>query len=285
MNIKYVSISIYRKLMVQYINSKKVFKQGSFPEFIIIGAQKGGTTSLYRYLNRHPQVLRAKLKELQFFTHNYHYGVNWYRACFPSKWQRELKSNSIQKNVISGEASPLYMYHPKVAERIAEMIPQVKLIALLRNPTNRAISHYYHMVRIKRENLPLPEAIAQEEKRLSDIGNKSLDNPHAPNYALATFAYVARGRYIEQLERFAQYFKKDQMLILSSERFFSDSQAQYNKVLEFLGLDNNELSRIKAENPGSYKKDNNAQIKEQLNKYFKPYNQRLYEFLGEDLGW
>jgi hypothetical protein len=270
-----------------YTRLRSMVGLGTLPDFIIIGTQKGGTTSLYKYLATHPQIMGAitRRKELQFFTSNYHQGIAWYKACFPSNAAQDWRSRRMGKAVFTGESSPLYIFHPDAPGRIAENLPDVKLIALLRNPVDRAISHYHHMVRIGRENLPLQEAFAQEERRLSGEFEKILADQNYPTNTYSTFSYLARGRYIEQVERYAAYFKKEQILLLSSERFFSNPQAEYDKVLTFLGVDAHQLLGTKTENKGSYKKDNLDMIKRELSIYFKPYNDRLYEYVGGDFGW
>jgi hypothetical protein len=276
---------IYRSVLVQYAHFKSFFGVGSFPDFIIIGAQKGGTTSLYHYLIQHPQILGSHIKELQFFSTHYNRGVDWYKACFPANTNKNLRIKLLEKPVISGEGSPLYLFHPKSPQLISDLLPNVKLIVLLRNPVDRLISHYHHMVKIGRETLPLTEAVAQEEVRLAGELEKIQADPNYSVYTYGTFSYKARGRYIEQLERYTGYFKKEQMLILNSEYFFANPQSEYEKVLKFLGVETRILSNAKTENKGSYKKDEFGALRQELGEYFKPYNEKLYQFIGEDYGW
>ncbi|MCZ2126843.1 MAG: sulfotransferase domain-containing protein [Anaerolineales bacterium] len=262
---------IYKSELRFQATLKGALGVGSLPDFIIIGAQKAGTSSLHQYLIEHPQILGANMKEVHFFSTHYQRGMNWYRGCFPSKRYRERRSRELGKPVIAGEASPVYLFHPLAAQRIADALPNVKLIVLLRNPINRLISNYHHMRRIGKETLPLADAVAQEEtRRMGDL----------------YFAYKARGRYIEQLERYAQYFKKEQMLILNSERFFADTQTEYDKVVSFLGAESRPLRNVEIRNQGTYKKEKlDDEFYRMLKQYFEPYNERLYEFLGERYDW
>jgi hypothetical protein len=109
---------------------------GTLPDFIIIGANKAGTSSLYYLLTKHPYVKRAAAKELNFFDIYFDRGVEWYRWCFPApRWKNGRRT-------ITGEASPRYLFHPYAAKRMAEVVPQVRLIALLRNPVDKAYSDY-----------------------------------------------------------------------------------------------------------------------------------------------
>src|SRR5579885_2674785 len=123
------------------------------PDFIIIGTQRGGTTSLYAYLGQHPQIAPAVIKEVHFFDNNYERGVGWYRTQFPFLIEKSIAKNIGQQNFITGEASPYYLFHPHVPERAAKVVPGAKLIVLLRNPIDRAYSHYYHEVELGHEKL------------------------------------------------------------------------------------------------------------------------------------
>lgn len=278
-------IVLYRSYIEIFTQVKRLLGQGSLPDFIIIGAQKGGTSSLYQYLKKHPQILRANLKELHFFSKEYHKGLNWYKACFPSTTRRNMLSKKINKQIITGEASPYYIMHPNAPKLMASVLPEIKLIAILRNPVDRLISHYNHMVRIGRETLPLKEAIDNEEKRIAGEFEKIQASQSHSVFTHATFSYLARGRYIEQLERFTKYFRKEQILVLKSEEFFANTQSEYDKVLEFLNVEPYILNDAKPKNVGSYNKENQTELRQELQQYFKPYNDRLYSFLGEDFGW
>jgi hypothetical protein len=274
-------------MIVQYAWTLGMLGMGSLPEFIIIGAQKGGTTSLYRYLLSHSQILGAKMKELHFFSANYHRGLWWYKACFPTHAQRMQQSRAIGMPVITGEASPNYLFHTDTPQLLAKALPDVKLIALIRNPVDRLISHYHHMIRIGRETLPLKEAIVLDEERLSSSTKALPANSQLnPAFKSATFSYLARGRYIEQLERYANYFNRDQMLILKSENFFVNTQIEYNKVLDFLEVGPHILRNLEIANRGTYdKKEPYTEVKQELREYFRPYNERLSNFLEEDFNW
>src|SRR5437763_1646364 len=114
------------------------------PDFIILGAQRAGTTSLYEYIVDHPQVGAASKKEVHFFDRHYTEGVNWYRAHFPPAVRRQRFENRTGKRFLTGEASPYYLAHPMVPERIAAVAPDARFLILLRNPIDRALSHYYH---------------------------------------------------------------------------------------------------------------------------------------------
>lgn len=244
------------------------------PNFIIIGAQKCGTTSLYQYLIQHPQIVPARQKEVHFFDLNFAKGVDWYRQQF----------QPVSEGLITGEASPYYMFHPLVAQRIYELFPQVKLIALLRNPVERAISHYYHEVRLGFEKLGLQDAIAQESARLKGEAAKMLADANYYSYNHQHYTYLSRGIYVEQLKHWMQFFPKEQFLVLPSEELYNQPNIVLNQVLEFLQLPSFQLTQYEKYNSGEYP-EVNQEIRQQLQTYFQPYNQELAELLGVKFAW
>jgi len=234
---------------------------GTLPNFVIIGAQKGGTSFLYHLLTRHPLVEPAARKELHFFDNPEHFdrGVEWYRRCFPRpSWKDGQKS-------ITGEATPYYLFDPSVAKRMAQVAPQARLIALLRNPIDRAYSHYQMQVKRGLESRTFEEAIEQQRS-----------------------SYLPRGIYVDQLLRWFEFFSKEQMLVLKSEDFFEDPVETLKTVLDFLGLPEwlpaeSELRQRRHE--GGYGEKMDPSTRHRLEAYFEPYNQKLYEYLGADFGW
>lgn len=251
---------------------------GALPDFLIIGAQKGGTTFLYHLLCQHPYVEPAATKEVHFFDINFDRGVEWYRSRFSPPTQKE------GRKVLTGESSPYYIYHPHAAQRAAQVVPGVRLIALLRNPVDRAFSDYNHKAREGRESLSFEEAIASEEERLRGEKERMLadETYSSPNYR--RFSYLSRGVYVDQLEDWRGYFDEGQLLVLKSEDFFEDPQAVFERVLEFLGLPYQGTGVTGERNEGEYDQMDPA-TRRRLEDYFEPHNKRLYDFLGVDLGW
>src|SRR5947208_1771215 len=145
------------------------------PNFIIIGAQRGGTTSLQAWLGSHDEVVRARGKELHYFDLYYERGRGWYREHFPYRFRLHGR--------LTGEATPSLLYYPPAVERVARDLPKVKLVALLRNPADRAWSHWW-LVRSKGEEpLEFADAIASEAERLENGGV----------YEQFRYSYTARG--------------------------------------------------------------------------------------------
>lgn len=249
----------------------------ALPDFLIIGAQKSGTSSLYAYLTSHPQISPAAWKEVDFFGKHYAKGVPWYRAHFP------LSSRLQHKKAITGEASPNYLYHPCAAKRIAEVIPRIKLVVLLRNPVDRTISHYWHQVQRAREDLPLEEALEQEDRRLKGEKEQVIQTCRF-SYNHEQFSYLDRSKYKEQLTVYDQYFDRDQILVLRSEDLFQQPQTVFDEVTAFLGLEKHILRNVKPRNAGSYP-DTSPSTRRKLERFFQPYNQELYDYLGVETEW
>ena len=234
---------------------------GALPDFVIIGAQKGGTSFLYHLLTRHPLVEPAARKELHFFDHPeyFDHGAEWYRRCFP-----RLSAEDGQRS-ITGEATPYYLFDPPVAKRMAEIVPKARLIALLRNPIDRAFSHYQMQVKRGTEPRTFEEAIEQQDS-----------------------SYMSRGIYVDQLLRWFEFFGKEQMLILKSEDFFERPVETLKVVLTFLDLPDwqPEASKLQQRrHSGTYTQKMDPSTRQRLEAYFEPYNQRLYECLDVDFGW
>src|SRR4051812_32044238 len=204
---------------------------GPLPDFIIIGSQKCGTTFLYDELAKHTCVAPAITKEIHFFDFNFNRGTDWYRACFA-----QLRHQAHGQARITGEASPYYIFHPLVAQRIASVAPQAKLIALLRNPVNRAYSHYQHELRLGFERLPFDQALEREQARLRGEAERMQADASYQSFTHAHYGYLTRGIYIDQLKRWRDLFPDHQLLILRSEDLYRNTPETIGRVLEFLGL-------------------------------------------------
>ena len=188
------------------------------PNFCIIGAQKSGTTSLAYYLRAHPDVFLAPGKEVHYFSLHYHKGTEWYKAHFAkATTQRAL-----------GEATPTYMAFEEAPERMAAAVPEARLIAILRNPVDRAYSHYWHNRSRYRESLAFVDALAAEPKR------KASNDPVERKYR--NHSYLERGRYLEQLQRFCQYYPREALLVLLFEDLRDAPLKTFQKVCRFLDI-------------------------------------------------
>lgn len=254
-------------------------RQRALPAFLIIGTQKGGTTSLYRWLGQHPQVVEASRKEVHYFDINFSKGERWYRSHFP--FARDLEYGQI-----TGEGSPYYMCHPHAPQRIARMLPGVRLIVLLRNPVERAISHYFHSQRNGREPLPIEQAMAREESRIdAEFARMQADGRYISR-AHRWFSYKARGRYVEQLRSVLAHCSPEQLLILKSEDLFQEPQRIFDAACAHIGIHAGfRPPNLEAQLVGGYDRQDADPVRESLQHYFRPHNAALADFLHRDFGW
>lgn len=254
------------------------------PNFIIIGAQRCGTTSLYNYLIEHPCVAPSFQKEVHFFDNNFRKGIAWYRAHFPTLLYKYYVEKIHKRKLITGEASPYYIFHPHAPRRIKKILPHVKLIILLRNPVDRAFSHYHHEVRLGFETLSFEDAIKKESERLNGEKEKMLQDEDYYSFNYQHYSYLQRGIYIDQIKVWFHLFPRKQILILKSEDFYADPPTTLRQVFRFLNLPNWELREYKKYNYTIYSKMSTT-LRNRLIEYFKPYNEQLSEFLGMNFDW
>lgn len=248
------------------------------PAVLLIGAQKSGTTSLFNYLVQHPDVLAPLGKEIHYFDLHYARGLRWYRGRFP--YRARLRGGALTL-----DASPYYLVHPLAPERAARLLPGVKLVALLRNPIDRALSHYQHEVRGGRESLSFADAIEQEPQRLAGEEERVRRDPAYYSYNHHRYSYLRRGLYLEQLQRWVEQFPRPQLLVLQSERLFAEPEAVTRVVQEFLGLRPHRLKRYRPFFQGNYERAISPELRARLAAYFEPHNRRLYQWLGEEFDW
>jgi hypothetical protein len=244
------------------------------PGFLILGAQKAGTTALYAYLRWHPGITGPAWKEVSYFDRHYRRGIHWYRGHFPLRPGDRLV----------GEASPGYLFHPLAPERVRATVPDAKLIALLRDPVDRALSHYHHEVALGREPLTFEEAIEAEPERTRGEEERLVREPGYFSHAWWDYAYLARGRYAEQLERWLAVFSREQLLVVASDELAVEPGQTYGRVLDFLGEPAHELGSYQRDYELSYD-EMRPDTRRRLAEHFAEPNRRLYELLGRDLGW
>jgi hypothetical protein len=256
------------------------------PDFIIIGARRCGTTSLYNYLTEHPDVLPALKKEIFFFDLFYDKGVEWYRWHFPTRIEKRLREAMGRSKVITGEATPSYIFDAMAPKRIHSFNPNAKLIVCLRNPVETAISAYNFGLKMKTytaEEVVFEKVVSGEldyvarggKPFFQQNGHKEID-PHC--------TYLARGRYIDLLEPWFNVFPDDQIKVVISEQLFENPNRVYNEVLEFLGLQPHKLRTYETFNSNEYG-GVDAGVKREMASYFAPHNRRLREFLKIDIDW
>jgi hypothetical protein len=202
----------------------------------VIGAQRCGTSSLYKYLGRHPDVAPSLRKEVGYFTSNYQMGEAWYRSHFPLGLRGVVHRHLRGGHLHSFEATPDYLFDPRAPSRAAELLPNAKLLALLRNPVDRAYSHYLHMRRLGFESLSFEEAIEAESERITpDLDAIDVVPDHSPK-ALYRFSYFERGKYVDQLQAWTQSYPREHLLVIRSEDLFANTRETMAEILHHLGL-------------------------------------------------
>jgi lipopolysaccharide transport system ATP-binding protein len=256
------------------------------PDFLIIGTQKGGTTSLFYWLSRHPNVGQPSAKEIEFFDQRYANGAMWYRAHFPTFLERSQRHRRGQGPFLTGEATPSYLVHPRAPQRVAELIPNVKLIALLRNPVDRAYSLYQHRVDQGLEPLSFEQAIEAEDERIrGEIDRIRADERYvSPSFHVLSYLYG--GIYADLLEDWLRVFPRERLLVLPSEDLFSAPSDCFHAVLAFLGLPAVwEPHWYDAINAGDYEDKMSPDTRRRLLGYFGPHNERLASLVGRTFDW
>jgi hypothetical protein len=250
----------------------------ALPDFIIIGAQRCGTTSLYKYICQHPDVYPSFPKEVHYFSNNFNKGTQWYRSHFPFIWHKKKVENA-KKKFFTGEATPYYLSHPHAARRASQVVPDALLIVLLRDPVRRAYSHYYHEVRMGVESLSFEDAIKAEEERLDQEMEKMVADEFYRSFNYQHYAYLTRGIYVDQIRIWMRYFVRGSILFLDSDELNSDPTKTFRKVTDFLGLRSCEQIDFKKYHASGYP-PMNPKTREQLKKYFQRHNQNLNELIG-----
>lgn len=255
------------------------------PSFIVIGGQRCGTTTLFKHLAQHPQALRPGIeKGIDYFTLNYGRDLRWYRGHFPLKATAQLRTSKWGMPA-AFEACTYYMFHPFAIERLASDLPQMRLVAMLRDPVERAFSAYKHEHARGFDTAPtFEEALALEDERLEGEIEKMAADASYESHAHRHHAYRRRGQYAEQLERVFRHFPRERVHVLDSETFFRDPRGEYRKVTDFLGL--SEWS------PDSFEKHNSrpslplsASLRRRLDDHFLPHDEALAALLGRPPGW
>ncbi|MFC4122198.1 sulfotransferase family protein [Nonomuraea zeae] len=257
------------------------------PSFLITGAQRCGTTSLYRALAQHPLLLKPVLhKGVHYFDVGYSHGLPWYQAHFPLWVGAALLSHRYNARAQAFESSPYYLFHPLAAERIAADLPGVKLIVLVRDPVERACSaHAHELARGFETESHFEYAVELEARRLAGAEELLRESPFALHHSHRHHAYVARGRYAEQLDRLEPLIGRERILVLDSHRFFKEPEGVYDRVLEFLGVPHLGYPAFERHNGRPLPRRVSPVLGQALRDHFEPYDARLTRWLDGEPSW
>jgi hypothetical protein len=255
------------------------------PNFIIFGVSRSGTTSLYQYLSQHPNIEPCAVKEPRYFDMYYDRGINWYKMNFPSKFQKFVFTKIKHKKFITGEASGAYLQNPHAPKRIRSLDPNMKLILLLRNPVDRAFSHYIRKMKNGSEKLSFEDAIEQEKSRIKGEQEKMEQNEKYYSSIYHSLAYITTGLYVIRLKHWLKYFSMKQILVLENGEFLRDPEKVYNQTIEFLDLPKWKLSKYKKFSKQRLSVEMDSSTREKLLDYCKPFNEELYSLIGKRFDW
>jgi hypothetical protein len=246
------------------------------PTTVIVGAQKAGTTQLYAYMVKHPRCYGAAEKEVDYFSKRPHRSVAWYRSRFPWRWRVRRRRAHVL------EASPSYLPTPSALRKMQTVIPNARLIVLLRDPVSRAFSHYQH----KKTRHVEPRSFAEV------VDDEIRNNPYPPTWGVALeenaqpmLGYVARGYYALQIELLLKLYRRNRVLFIDSASLFDDTAAVCNRAFDYMGLEDFDVEPGKVFNRGFYQEKIDPRVAERLREHYRPYDEMLQELLGRPFTW
>ena len=248
------------------------------PDFLVIGVKRCGTTSLFHNLPKHPAILDSHHDGIGFFNDNYQLGVNWYRSFFPTIFSR---NKIIRKygNCKTFDVTTRYIEDKTTLKRIKELIPDVKIIVMLRNPVDRAYSQFNVSVKEKVETRNFHDAMNEE---IEDLKNNNIEE----NFEIAKneFDYIKKGMYALQLKPWFDTIPKDNIGIFSTEEFKNNSQETYNGIFKFLGINNFGIEKNEIMEKGKYlpMKDDTRDL---LLDFYKIHNEKLFKLINKKFDW
>lgn len=247
------------------------------PDFIIIGAKRCGTTTLYENLAEHPCIEKSSHDNIGFFNDNFHLGINWYKSHFVTI----NKKNEIMKKFgkfATYDVTTSYIRNPELAIKIKTKIPNSKIIAILRNPVDRAFSEYNENKKNKSNIDSFEKIVIEELNEYSKISNNEI------NLIIKKLNLVGKGLYQKQLKKWFEVFSKESILILSTEEFENKPDITYSKIFHFLELPEYQVKNTKKFNKNSYPKMDDK-IRKKLEEFFEPHNHDLFNLINQNFDW
>jgi hypothetical protein len=248
----------------------------ALPAAVIVGAQKAGTTQLYSYLATHPRIFPAAQKEVNYFTTHVQRPVDWYRSQFPLRRQMAAVGG------LTIDASPSYLPVPHALRTMHSVLPDAKIIAILRDPVSRAFSHYQHAKTRGRDPRSFEQAVNDElrEGQFPPQLGVALHPDARPQ-----LGYLGRSYYALQLELLLALYPRNRVMIIDSADLFQDTGETCQRVFEFLGIEPCAIEPGKVYNRGYYKEKIDPQVAVQLCEHFRPYDELLLQLLGRPFCW
>jgi hypothetical protein len=255
------------------------------PDVILAGVQRSGTTALFEALYRLPNVERPRRgKGSHYFSYNYSRGWPWFQSQFPTAaWARSVEWRT-GRPLFSFDACPYYLFHPFAVERMAQALPEVRVMVMLRDPVRRAESHYHHSVSHGHEDLGLAEALEREQPRMAgEIERMERDWSYWGHHH-EHHSYLAKGLYAEQLERLFRWYDRDQVMVIQSEEFYRQPNRVLSEVTSWLDLPPVSLVGGDDRNSHRYRPMDQGMRRQLIEMYREP-NEQLYDLLGRRFDW
>ncbi|MDT0302262.1 sulfotransferase family protein [Streptomonospora wellingtoniae] len=255
----------------------------ALPTFVVAGAQRCGTTSLFHALVQHPQVFGPPLRKgVHYFDTDYHRGLDWYRGHFPLR--ALVRPGSGRPRIEVGESSPYYLFHPLAAERLSRDLPGVKVVVMVRDPVERAYSAHSHELARGFETEPFERALELEAERLRGEEERLRADPAAHSHAHQHHSYLARGRYAEQLRRLERHVGRHRLHVVESEAFFARPEQAFAGVEDFLGIAH--CDRIRFGRHNARARDAIPErLRARLAEHFAGHDRDLAEWWGREPLW
>ena len=263
----------------------------TYPDFIIIGSGRAGTTSLYSYLIQHPNIMTSfshreqKAADLHFFEYMISSSTNWYRSHFPTKISKKLLQLRTKSSVISGEFTSTYMYHPFVPKRIFDLIPNIKLIVILRNPVDKVYSAFSQQFQFKEFTSSFEDYIESELKRIKITENEpDLKTFNEDFESIAVPNILRHGIYHTYLKKWLELFSKKQIYVVDSKDLHDNTQETLDNIFKFLEIPPVNIPDTSKINVGKYSKMDTL-TRRRLLDFFSPFNDKLNYLLGTKFHW
>ena len=275
---------LYRIIYYQLIQ-RHIFAITGFirviPDFLVIGAKRCGTTSLYQHLPEHPCISKSPYDNMGFFNDNFHLGVNWYKSFFPTTFTRN-KIKSKFGGFLAFDVTTKYMEEESTANNVYQTKPNMKIIIILRNPVDRAYSQYHLSVRQTAERRSFEDVVEENMNRLNKESHEHYEIK--PRFSAKEDNYLKKGLYALQLRYWLKIFPRENILIVSTEEFESNQQIIYNKIFEFLNISKFEVKNTKKMEKGNYPPIK-SETRNLLLDYFRPHNHELFELINMEFDW
>jgi hypothetical protein len=251
------------------------------PSFLIVGAQRCGTTSMYRALMAHPQLSAPVFRKgVAYFDVSYARGFDWYVGHFPLAASARRRHPRPQ----TFESSGYYSFHPWAASRIAADLPDVRLVLMVRDPVERAYSAHKHELERGFETESFERALELEDARIEPQLRRMMADPDYVSPVHRHQAYRRRGQYVDQIERLHRAVGPHRVHVVQSEDFFARPEEVYRELIEFLGLSPFIPATFNRYNARP-RSPMSPMTRQDLDAHFEPFDARLASLLGEQVAW